>query len=1170
MQTVSQIGKYAVISSYPPRPSSQSYQVLDKEKQVSYFCKTIHGLQPSEGAQQTFKDIARKLSRLNSPQINAPVDSGFDQELGQFYIIYPLLENNQTLKQHIPVEAVDLKRNLLRIIQCWRLLIQALSEAQSKRIFHKDIHPENILIVDDNQPVLIDFGLVDMTKTLSKSVFELQHAIAYTSPEILTRQEDPIEIRADIYSLALCMLEYLIGSDAFSHSENNAKRLEQLGQTLVEITPLCPIKDLLDTFEACLAADPQLRFGKYSDILVRLSTFQEHLLIDKTNPAAVLVGEAPSFPIAIFFEELNASGAHILIEEEKYKDEKRPNSKAQVRFRMATESFFAPRCYVEGNTLKVMYIKQKGELDGSNNKSFCFVKKRGEKLNFSFQQIRQITHKKEGWIDVEAYFEHLFEENTGLSSSVKLTDRQKEILNFYDRLLAGELALLEKNAFSIKYAEYQQQGSDYHFKVMVPEGKTWRYVHDFIQKSTDNRNDEVELIEAHTLGSNRKPFSIGKAVRFDEPNKVLVLRDAAENIQEIPPRNGELREDVSKQKVQFERQRKAIRAFRVGEFFNKDLCAYLFNPETLPQELPLLPEMEGVLSLSDSGKPLSLYDAQERAVRKILHNPPITLVQGPPGTGKTTVIVEAIHQIIRRDPLSKILVTSQSNFAVDNVLQKLAKVNVPIIRLGKPNKIKQPQVKQFALDKSLRTWAERTTQKHIKYFKQLKDNSPSLRLSPGLIAIKDFLKGKGEWQTVIRPKIELYLDTMEKYASLRPHLNDRASFQIALEEFAMLQTKEPAFVELDKISKDWTRLLNNLNDKSDLVVKMVDSVNVIGATSNHIASGAYSKFEFDFDYVIMDEAAKATPAESLVPISMGRNIVLVGDHLQLQPIVSTNKELLADLSFQFREEMLDNSQQTYLGDDYPSLFELMYDGVPDDYKEALNIQRRMPGEISDLISKHFYEIEPHKLRLDTPPERRSKRTSIGPITSPLVLLDTGIGHSHSPEKKGYSLTNPYNADLILELLTELDKLPDIGKKSIGVISGYGAQTRLIHGKVRTGIKEKRLKHLQIQDDIEGSDVGMAIATVDSFQGLEKDIIIFDLVRSEKGKHLGFLEIPNRINVALSRVKDLLIIVGDIQGFIHAPRMGANKDKDKAPIQKLLAEIDNMNLTLKSVKEVFNG
>ncbi|MFZ8340981.1 AAA domain-containing protein, partial [Staphylococcus aureus] len=76
--------------------------------------------------------------------------------------------------------------------------------------------------------------------------------------------------------------------------------------------------------------------------------------------------------------------------------------------------------------------------------------------------------------------------------------------------------------------------------------------------------------------------------------------------------------------------------------------------------------------------------AQKDAILKSLYRPPITIIQGPPGTGKTAVITELIRQILAKDHQAKILITSQTNLAVDNVLQRMAKVKgISFIRLGR-------------------------------------------------------------------------------------------------------------------------------------------------------------------------------------------------------------------------------------------------------------------------------------------------------------------------------------------------------------------------------------------------------------------------------------------------------------------------------------------------------
>lgn len=177
------------------------------------------------------------------------------------------------------------------------------------------------------------------------------------------------------------------------------------------------------------------------------------------------------------------------------------------------------------------------------------------------------------------------------------------------------------------------------------------------------------------------------------------------------------------------------------------------------------------------------------------------------------------------------------------------------------------------------------------------------------------------------------------------------------------------FQQLKKIQKDWFAFLSNadtdagekkksmLNDGSneiDLRTAFVKSVNVIGATCIHIASSQYSKINFRFDYVIMDESSKASPAENLVPINMGHNIILIGDHKQLPPVITREEAVKQKIKDKLEDNGLDFEKE--FGE---SLFEKLiteFEANPNlqSYIKMLDIQYRMPRQIGNLISRFFY------------------------------------------------------------------------------------------------------------------------------------------------------------------------------------------------------------------------
>jgi len=138
---------------------------------------------------------------------------------------------------------------------------------------------------------------------------------------------------------------------------------------------------------------------------------------------------------------------------------------------------------------------------------------------------------------------------------------------------------------------------------------------------------------------------------------------------------------------------------------------------------------------------------------------------------------------------------------------------------------------------------------------------------------------------------------------------------------------------------------------------------------------------------------------------------------------------------------------------------------------------------------------------------------------------------------GTSFVNPAEAAETCKLLCDIDRfLVDSGAKtsySVIVLSGYGAQVR--HLKRRVAMIEHQLRHLEVE-----------CCTIDRVQGRQANVVIFSVTRSNPDHKAGFLRVLERINVALSRAKDLLIIVGD-DAFVERAQGGK-------PLQRVLSHI----------------
>lgn len=435
-----------------------------------------------------------------------------------------------------------------------------------------------------------------------------------------------------------------------------------------------------------------------------------------------------------------------------------------------------------------------------------------------------------------------------------------------------------------------------------------------------------------------------------------------------------------------------------------------------------------------------INEYQKNAVKKFMASENISLVQGPPGTGKTTVINEIVYQILRENRNDniqpKILIVSQSHTAVDNILEGLIKSNpnINIFRVGDDKNISQSVRKEFTLE---------------------------------------VLKNKFI-NNIIKKCTESKQDYLKLINNSDYQLNERVQKIISIQD-------------------EW---MERLRISSDVENQIIDNSKIIAGTCVGFASNPNIR-ETVFDYVIIDEAAKATTPELLVSIVKSKKILLVGDQMQLPPYVEKK-----DIPW------VDNDVLKRLK---KSLFTSLYEILPQTHKERLSTQYRMHPNIGNLISKVFYDGE-----VDSGISAKERQHSIEKLKKySIVWYDTSncgeyAYHTRTPAK---SYFNNCEAEIIKNFIKENYK----AENDIGIITGYSAQRDLI---------SKKIANYNLNKNI-------LVDTVDAFQGREKDIIIYSTVRSnDKNLNIGFQKESERINVAFSRAKRLLIIVGSVKMFYN--------------------------------------
>lgn len=268
-----------------------------------------------------------------------------------------------------------------------------------------------------------------------------------------------------------------------------------------------------------------------------------------------------------------------------------------------------------------------------------------------------------------------------------------------------------------------------------------------------------------------------------------------------------------------------------------------------------------------------------------------------------------------------------------------------------------------------------------------------------------------------------------------------------------------------------------------------------------------------FDLVVIDEAARANPLDLFIPMSMGKKIVLVGDHKQLPHMLEPD----------VLKVIMDDSKFKDLPEIEKSLFERLFGMFSKGQKPKavlLTHQFRMHPEICKFVSDAFYDGQLKTAESVTPELRSSPKS----INNGRALTFVNVPISRGAETPGVSKSRRAEVEAISK---DVKTILDTEKEAkVGIITFYAAQT--------TKIKQS-LDMLLNGEEISRVEVG----TVDAFQGKEFDYVMLSCVRSNMPKggdppKVGFLEKPNRLCVAFSRAIRQLITYGDAEALIQIP------------------------------------
>ncbi|WP_024882355.1 AAA domain-containing protein [Methylosinus sp. LW3] len=513
----------------------------------------------------------------------------------------------------------------------------------------------------------------------------------------------------------------------------------------------------------------------------------------------------------------------------------------------------------------------------------------------------------------------------------------------------------------------------------------------------------------------------------------------------------------------------------------------------------------------------ALDESKRTALAAIISTIPLFLVQGPPGVGKTRLVRDLVLDTLTDNSSARLLLTAQSNAAVNHLMDELAEALE-----GHP---REPVIVRS----------------------QSKDNKDDA----------------GDFEVVRQT------ETLMAKLAASPLVADAP--QRLQKQLSDLQASAGAGSQEERS--------NVTQGRQAMESLLVRGANLLFATSNSPELERLLDERGQFDWVMVEEAGKATGGELIAPLLLSYRRLMIGDHKQLAPFGSERivqllanppavaQALEAGAEFIGRtlrdlatEEVLDEVDTDQ--SDFPALcslalgqillFERM---IEDEFKvhknkpkarrlaQRLTLQHRMHPALADVVSHSFYdnELKTHEEAaariLSAPPpvsSTDSKRLPNGPlifIDMPWVQATVGMKGGDAECRPRWH--SPAEVDTVRRVLSLLKVREGLEKPpTLAVLSPYSEQVR----RLKAAIDDDRDNFSVLSNLAPAVDADRYCGTVDSFQGNEADVVIVSLVRNNHHaslrRALGFLSDPRRMNVLLSRAKSCLFVIGSL-AFIRS-------------------------------------
>lgn len=988
-----------------------------------------------------------------------------------------------------------------------RPVLEALVFAQNQSWNHRDLKPQNILITDDGDPRISDYGIA---KQFDRPSIGLTFSGFRSAP--FTPPEDDLPQHAcsrDGFSWAAVTIFCLSGKVAPDYGSQEAL-LKDLSSDAV------PIEILL----TALSNDPAERPPLVSGLLADLDEWF------RANAKAV--SARPTYHLEI--------DGHLA---------KRLQGNLDISDRADLQRALAD----ELNEIDVGVRRTDGPSENTSLRIYAVTWIFEARFSASSSALTIFKAWQSRSADIERQRERSYRPNAAFSFAPP--ERRQDPSHLLDELLLQIDAFEQEEKSRALEAERQRI-----FKVWYA---FLRAKADFESRRENaisfinRRVDGNTVIFVTDLPASLELIGQSRIVRLSSGHHVFC--DVIDvNLEEVVatvtggdpvrlPKQGRIEVNTVAAEKAIDRQRWALDAVNYNRTPNPRLKSVISEPAENREPSIMTPPVPIA-----GGK----FDPEKLEIlKRALGNQDVLAIQGPPGTGKTRLIEEILIQYLALHPTHRVLLSAQTHVALDNVLDRLRvrHPSIDIVRIGRPDDHKiSASSKDLVLDRKAQSWSDAVIAQSTAFLKKWADDRGVDRTSTeiGLLVNRlrlllqherdlarsiryadDRLNTVREEEeqklaktgsadsseleetgieaqqaaTVLRKSASRVKDAIaevreriESLDSIGKELSTQENDDDLKEWSAMLLGaggEQSQLVALLELHEEWVL---RVGKSSDFHAAMLASAQVVAGTCIGMA-GIKGMAEVAYDLCIIDEASKATATEILVPMSRSRKWILVGDPEQLPPFFESDAVTKLD---DFDEEEVRET-----------LLDRFLERLPAGSIRHLRNQHRMVKPIGDLISESFYKS------MLTSPREKAEVVLTGLFPKPVTWMSTTQLNDRREESVGRSFKNESECRIVRDTLERIDFIARKRKAiySIALIAGYGAQVKALQDQIRDRLHE-------------WTGLNVMCSTVDAFQGSEAEICIYSVTRSNSDGRLGFLTEKPRLNVALSRGRSALIIVGD--------------------------------------------